>query len=215
MRKSFISIILCVVCFGMSGCIDIFQNITRDTNGIDYNTIRITVSKTVLAMANSLSNSSDIDYEKLFDESDLNNLDMNDYNQYGATVSKVNDMMDIGYLIEMSINNSDRNTADLINRSNVNFIPKYANNVVSIPIDFLNGNYSSTDDSSMAAAFLATGKYRLLISKKCAPNISKVIIKANNGETEISFLNLYDSYLIEVPLPLLMVSAVDLLIYLM
>ncbi|MDR2747415.1 MAG: hypothetical protein LBB77_08225 [Treponema sp.] len=45
------------LCFVLSGCIDIFQHITKDNNGIDKNTIKVTVSKTVFAMANGLSGS--------------------------------------------------------------------------------------------------------------------------------------------------------------
>lgn len=80
------------LCFVLSGCIDIFQHITKDNNGIDKNTIKVTVSKTVFAMANGLSGSGDnIDYEKLFNES--NNISVEEYNQYNASVKTVNDAM--------------------------------------------------------------------------------------------------------------------------
>jgi hypothetical protein len=36
----------------------------------------------------------------------------------------------------------------------------------------------------------------------------------SEGETGISFLDLHDEYLIEIPIPTILVSSVDLLIYL-
>jgi hypothetical protein len=77
----------------------------------------------------------------------------------------------------------------------------------------LGENSGSTDGNAMAAAFLATGKYRLAISKKCIANIERVTIKTNEGETDINFLDLYDEYLVEVPIPIIFMSAIDLIIY--
>jgi hypothetical protein len=95
----------------LSSCIDIFQHITKDGNGIDKNTIKVTVSKAVFAMANGLSGAGDnIDYEELFNES--NNIDIKEYNQFNAIVKNVNDTMDVGYLVEMNIDYRNR---DIIN----------------------------------------------------------------------------------------------------
>jgi hypothetical protein len=201
-----------IFCFGLSGCIDIFQHITKDSNGIDKNTIKVTVSKTIFAMANGLSGSGEsIDYEKLFNES--NNIDVKEYNKFDATVETVNDTMDIGYLVDMNIDYRDRNTLNTINRSNTSFIPKYNGKNVTIHIDCLGEDSASTDDNAMAAAFLATGKYRLAISKKCIASVGRITIKTAKGETDINFLDLYDEYLVEIPIPIIFMSAVDLIIY--
>jgi hypothetical protein len=213
MKKIVVLLMILVPSLVLSSCIDIFQHLTRDTNSLERNTIRVTVSKTIFAMAKGLSGSDNIDYEKLFDESDLNTMDMNEYNQFGVNIKKINDLMDIGFLLTMNIDYRDRNLVNKINRANINFIPKYNGKNIIIHIDFLNGKYSSSDDNAMAAAFLATGKYRLAVNKKCIADIGKVTIKANNTETEINFLDLYDEYLIEIPLPIIMMSAIDLIIY--
>jgi hypothetical protein len=201
-----------IFCFVLSGCIDIFQRITKDGDGNDRNTIKVTVSKTVFAMANGFSESSEsIDYEKLFNES--NNIDINEYNKFNATVKTVNDTMDVGYLVDMNINYRDRNTVSEINRSNTSFIPKYNGKNIAIYIDNIGNNSDSSDNNAMAAAFLATGKYRLAISKKCIANIDRIIIKINEGETEINFLDLYDEYLVEIPIPIIFMSDLDIIIY--
>jgi hypothetical protein len=212
MKKLVIFSMIFILCFILSGCIDIFQHITKDGNGIDKNTIKVTVSKTVFAMANSLSDSSeDIDYEKLFNES--NNIDIRDYNQFNAIITTLNDTMDVGYLVDMNIDYRDRNTLNAINRSNTSFIPKYNGRNIIVHIDRLGEDSGSTDDNAMAAAFLATGKYRLAISKKCIANVERITIKNNEGETGINFLDLYDEYLVEIPIPIIFMSAVDLTIY--
>jgi hypothetical protein len=65
----------------------------------------------------------------------------------------------------------------------------------------------------MAAAFLAAGKYRLAISKKCVANIERVTIKTDKEEEDISFLDLYDEYLVEIPMPIIFMSEIDLIIH--
>jgi hypothetical protein len=212
MKKITLPVIVFVLCLALSGCIDIFQHITRDENGIERNTIKISVSKTIFEMANGLSGSSDsLDYGKLFDES--NNVDITDYNQFNATVKTINDTMDIGYLIDMNIDYRDRNTIDKINRSNASFIPKYNGKNIVIRVACLGGNSGSTEDNALAAAFLAAGKYRLAISKKCISNVDRIILKTNEGETRINFLDLYDQYLVEIPIPVIFTSDIDLILY--
>jgi Fe-S cluster assembly iron-binding protein IscA len=144
--------------FSISGCIDIFQHITKD-NGIDKHTIKVTVSKVVFAMAKG---DNDIDYGEIFDGS---NIDIEEYNQYNASVKTINDAMDVAFLFDMDIDYRDRTMVNRINRDNPSFIPKYNGKNMSIHIDSLSNNSDSTEDNAIAAAFLATGKYRLAISK--------------------------------------------------
>jgi hypothetical protein len=212
MKRFGLRLIIFIFCLVLSGCIDIFQHITKDGSGIDRNTIRVTVSKAVLEMANSFSGSGDsIDYDELFNES--KNTDVAKYNQFNASVRTINDTMDVGYVVDMSIDYRDRDTLNKINRDNTSFIPKYNGKNIAIHIDCLGGKSGSTDDNAMAAAFLATGKYRLVISKKCIANIGRVTIKTTEGETGIPFLDLYDEYLIEIPMPIIFMSDLDLIIF--
>lgn len=212
-RIRFISLI-CVLCFMLSGCIDIFQSLTKDSNGVDKTTIKVSVSKLILAMANGFSDSDkNTDYEKLFEESELNTVDIKNYSQFGATVKKVNDTMDVGYLLEMNIDYRDRNTVNRINQSNVSFIPRYNGKNVTVHIGCLGDSTGTTEDNAMAAAFLSAGKYRLAISKKCIAAVSKAVVVTTDGEMEIGFVDLYDQYLVEIPISFLYLSDVDLTVY--
>jgi hypothetical protein len=211
MKKIALLSLVFILCLVLSGCIDIFQHITKDGNGNDRNTIKISISKTLFAMANGFSESDDnIDYEKLFNES--SNLDITEYNEFNARVKTINDIMDFGFLIDMNIDYRDRNMVNKINSSNESLIPKYNGKNIIIHLDNIGSN-SSPADNAIAAAFYAAAKYRLAISKKCIANIDRVIAKTNEGETEINFLDLYDEYLIEIPILIIFTSDLDITIY--
>jgi hypothetical protein len=211
MKKLVFPSIAFAFCIVLSGCIDIYQYLTKDANGIERNTIKVTVSKTVFAMANGFSDSSNaIDYEELFDESSP--IDIGEYNQFNASIKKVNDTMDVGYLVAMNIDYRDRNIVNKINSNNTSFIPKYNGKDIIIHIDCI-GENSDSADNEMAMAFLATGKYRLAISKKCIANIDRITIKTDENETNINFTDLYDEYLVEIPIPIIFMSDIDLILY--
>ena len=65
----------------------------------------------------------------------------------------------------------------------------------------------------MVQLFLATSKYRLLVSKACMPSISKVILKESKKSTEVSYLDLYDEYLIDIPIITLLKDKITIEIY--
>ena len=216
MKKPHLFLVI-ALCLGLSGCIDIFQYITKDTDGVDKNTIKVTISKVLLALADSFSDSTgSVDYEELFDElfadSELKALDVHNYTQYGAAVKRVNDAVDVGFMIEMNLDYRDRDTVNKINRDDTSFIPKYNGKNITLHIDCI-GDGASVEENEMASAFLSAGKYRLMISKKCIAAVDKVTLKTPRGETEISCLELYDGYLVEVPISLIFISDVDVVIY--
>jgi Fe-S cluster assembly iron-binding protein IscA len=161
-------------------------------------------------MANGMSGGGDIDYEKLFNES--NTVDVQEYTQFNGSVKAVNDSLDAGYLVNMNIDYQDKTMADAINRSNISFIPKYKDKNIAIHIACIGGGAGSEGDD-MSAAFLATGKYRLTVNKTCIAEIDRVTIKTRDGEKEITALDLYDNYLIEIPIPIIFMSDIDLLLY--
>ena len=194
----------------LSGCFDIYQNITRDSNGFDRNIIKVTLNKTMIDMGNSFGESGAIDYNDIFKDDDP---ELNEYKRFGAYVSKINSELDIGYLIEMSLNYRDSAVTNAINQSKDSFIHKYNGKNMTIHIDFANKSGSSGDDGGMATAVMSSGKYRLVVSKKCVANIRRVTLKTNEGESDVSFFDVVDGYLIEIPIPILFASAIDIYIH--
>ena len=203
-----------MLCFCLSGCFDIFQYITRDNDGIDKITVRATVSKGFFAMVYGLSGSTDdIDYNEMFDESDMYTFDTDNYIQYGAVIERINDVSEFGLQLRMNIDYRDQNVMDEINRTSSSFIPKYNENGMTIRIERIGNVASSVEENVMTAVFLASGRYRLMISKRCIENINRAVIKTIEDEAEISFIDLYDKYLLEIPIPLLIMDDIDLILY--
>jgi hypothetical protein len=210
MKKLFYFSTIFILSIALSGCFDIFQHITKDNSGADKNTIKVTLSKTVFEMISGFADSEVINYDELFEE----DIDIEEYEQFHASINKINDTMEAGYLFDMTIDYRDRNMMNIINTTDASFIPKYTGKTIDIFIECLGESTDSIEDNEMAAAFLASGKYRLVISKKCAPNISRVVIETPEENTEIGYIDLFDDYLIEMPMPILFISDIDLKIYL-
>ena len=198
MKKIGLGICIGLCCLSLTGCIDIVQHITRKSDGTDQNTISLTIAKAMLEMATSMQGNSSVNYDELFTE--FNASDMKEYEQFGAKITKINDQVNVGYLIDMNINYKDKDILKAINAEDIDFIPKYTKKKMTIYVGSLQDDDSSQTGNEMAQLFLATSKYRLLISKSCMPSISKVILKESKKSTEISYLDLYDEYLIEIPI---------------
>ncbi|MCL2042804.1 MAG: hypothetical protein FWG89_01555 [Treponema sp.] len=212
-KQSAFLVIIFIQSLFISGCFDIYHNITKDNNGFERNSIKVTLSKILLEMAYSFDNSGSIDYDDIFDDIfGDSEIDFDDYNEFGASISNINNEFDIGLLISMSLNYRDRDVSNAINRGSHSFIHKYDGKNITIHIDMA-GSSGVTEDNAMAAMFLAASKYRLSISKKCVADIIKVTLKNDEDETEIGFTDLPDGYLIEIPMSILFLSAIDIVIY--
>lgn len=208
-----ISLLLCIglCCLSLTGCIDIVQHITRKSDGTEQNTISITVTKAVLELFASMQGNTSLNYDELFDE--FNTSDMKEYEQFGAKMTKINDQVNAGYLIDMNIDYKDKNVLKAINAEDIDFIPKYAKNKMMIYAGSLKDDDSLQTDNEMLQLFLASSKYRLLISKSCMPSISKILLKKTKKSTEVSYIDLYDEYLIDIPIMLLLTDKTTIEIY--
>ena len=208
-----ISLLLCIglCCLSLTGCIDIVQHITRKTDGTEQNTISIMVTKAVIELFASMQGNRTVNYDELFTE--FNTSDMKEYEQFGAKMTKINDQVNAGYLIDMNIDYKDKNVLKAINAEDIDFIPKYAKNKMMIYAGSLKDDDSLQTDNEMLQLFLASSKYRLLISKSCMPSISKILLKKAKKSTEVSYIDLYDEYLIDIPIMLLLTDKTTIEIY--
>lgn len=210
MKKITLWIYVGLYCVSLTGCIDIVQHITRKNDGTDQNTISITIAKAMVDMAAAMDGKSSADYDALFAEFNTSNMEA--YSQFSAKITKINDQVNAGFLIDMNLNYKDKNTLHAINTKGVDFIPKYGKKKMTIYAGSLQQNGNSSQNE-MGQLFLATSKYRLLVSKSCMPSISKVVLETSKKSTEIGYLDLYDEYLIDVPLMLLLQDKVTIDIY--
>ena len=212
MKKIGLGICIGLYCLSLTGCLDIVQHITRKSDGTDQNTISITVAKAMIETAAAIQGDSSVNYDDLFAE--FNASDIKEYEQFGAKITKINDQVNAGYLIDMNLNYKDKNTLKAINAEDIDFIPRYTKKKMTIYIGSLQQESDSLQtDNEMVQLFLATSKYRLLISKSCMPSISKVILKESKKSTEVGYLDLYDEYMIDIPIAVLLKEKTTVEIY--
>lgn len=212
MKKIGLGICIGLYCLSLTGCLDIVQHITRKSDGTDQNTISITVAKAMIETAAAIQGDSSVNYDDLFAE--FNASDIKEYEQFGAKITKINDQVNAGYLIDMNLNYKDKNTLKAINAEDIDFIPRYTKKKMTIYIGSLQQESDSLQtDNEMVQLFLATSKYRLLISKSCMPSISKVILKESKKSTEVGYLDLYDEYMIDIPIAVLLKEKITVEIY--
>jgi len=211
MKKITLLICIGLCCLSLTGCIDIVQHITRKSDGTDQNTISITVTKAVIEMLASMQGNPSVNYDELFAE--FNTSDMKEYEQFGAKITKINDQVNAGYLIDMNINYKDKDILKAINAEDIDLIPKYGKKKMTIYAGSLQDDDYSKTDNEMLQLFLASSRYRLLISKTCMPSIKKVLLKTAKKTTEVSYLDLYDEYMIDIPITLLLTDKTTIEIY--
>lgn len=208
-----ITLLLCIglYCLSLTGCVDIVQHITRKTDGTEQNTISIMVTKAVIELFASMQGNRTVNYDELFTE--FNTSDMKEYEQFGAKITKINDQTNVGYLIDMNIDYKDKDVLKAINAENIDFIPKYAKKKMTIYIGSMQDKSALQTQNEVLQLFLASSKYRLLISKTCMPSISKVLLKMSKQSVEVSYLDLYDEYLIDIPIAFLLTDKITVELY--
>jgi hypothetical protein len=208
--KKLLLILVVSECLLLTSCIDILQHITVDKNGIELNTIQFTVSKAIFEFANKMNeNQEPIDYDKYFsNNSDLSSLEKN---KYCSSISKINTVLDYGYTIKMRIDRKNKETMNSIEKEKIGFIPIKKGK--SYIFDFSSMNDSSSknqEDNGMQYALLSTAKYKLLISKKMISDIKKLYLVSGSNETEYSYVDLDDEYLVEIPIIIMIQGQIQL-----
>ena len=204
MKKILLYVCLFFCSLMLTSCIDVVQHITRKSDGTEKNIISITFSKAIFEMAKAMQGDSfspnDDDFFKELGGTDSLNSD-----GFSATRSKIDNEFSAGYLIDMDINYKDKAIKEKV-LSNIEAeglpVHVYDKDKIVINLGFLHNNATSKNDE-MGQAFLASAKYRLLLSKTCMPKLSKVVLKFRSGEMNMAYEDFYDEYLIEIPILLL------------
>ena len=211
MKKKAFWVCIGLCCLSLTGCLDIVQHITRKNDGTVQNTISITVAKAMLEIGAAMMGQSSPNDDELFNEFD--EFDMDEYESFAAKIVKINNPVNIGYLIDMNIDYQNKEMLKALNTRDIDFVPKYEKKKMTIYVGTLqDSNYSKTDNKMMQM-FLATCRYRLLVNKSGMPSIGKVILKSAQNSMQIGFLDLYDEYLIDIPMSILFEEKVTIELY--
>ncbi len=211
MKKKALWVCIGLCCLSLTGCLDIVQHITRKSDGTVQNTISITVAKAMLEIGAAMMGQPSPNDDELFNEFD--EFDMDEYESFAAKIVKINNPVNIGYLIDMNIDYQNKEMLKALNTRDIDFVPKYEKKKMTIYVGTLqDSNYSKTDNEMMQM-FLATCRYRLLVNKSGMPSIGKVILKSAQNSMQIGFLDLYDEYLIDIPMSILFEEKVTIELY--
>jgi len=206
MKKTLLCVCLFLCSLSFICCVDVVQHVTRKNDGTEKNIISFTFSKAMFEMAKAMGgDSSSFDYNDFLDE--FGDSDSLEYDGFSAKLTKIDNDFSVGYLFDMSIDYKDKNIQEkLLTDAEIAPlpIPRYEKNKMVIYLGFLNEkNSASSNNEEMGMAFLASAVYRLLVSKKCMPQISRIVLKSATQNMNIGYADFYDEYLIEVPIPLL------------
>ncbi|MDR2313180.1 MAG: hypothetical protein LBE02_01435 [Spirochaetaceae bacterium] len=185
----------------LSGCLDIFQYITRLDNGADRHVIKIGLTANPLVME-EIERKERLEEIKSMEEFlELYKI-INAYKQYGAAIEEIDDAGEFGYLVKMDILHNE-DTVEMIIAGNDNFVPRYTRDGMIIPLKNLGAGI--VDEHTKSFLF-GLGRYHLMISKRCMPRISSAAALASQKPVDglpplpVTVFDLGDYYLVNVPL---------------
>ncbi len=208
------SIACCVIILPLlTSCVDIYQHICMDKNGEIAMYVHCTMSKGILGMANAMGGTSgSLSYDD-FSKDMGKGLSEQKELLINGEAGIINTRFDIGGYCKGVIDSNKRyKNTDSTKRT---FIPEHKDKKWIIPLDFSGTDLASGKEESdkFAYALLSSAKYTLSIAKTVVPKLSCVSLRKGSGESlPMDFLDTYDSYLIEVPLPLLLDEKIELVI---
>lgn len=193
MKKSQFFILLIILCFSLTSCIDYVQSVTYK-NGKYEIYYKVTLSKVLFAMMDENPESV---FEDFGDDMDL---------PENITLNPVDTDLEVGAEIIMSINPK---TTDEKEKS---FLPTVAGNKCFIP--FLLGDNKSLAESledseddegaEMAQAMLSSAKCRIMLSKKVLPDIETAYFEGQYGQNySIPVFDYGECFCLEIPASIL------------
>jgi len=195
----------------LTGCVDVLHYIGEENNKLLVN-IRWTLQKSVIELFAEMSGETITDdyYEKEFGLSEEEIVE-----EFPPRVEikyeQINNQLDFGYDIFLSINKYLLKSIGE-NYKEAYFLPIKTEKGMRIILPPPMEAEAETEDIEMMAAFLASTKYRLIMSKTILPKIEDVFIKADEEAYAPSIKDLPEVYIIEFPLVLWILTKEELVI---
>lgn len=183
--------------FCFTGCIDIYQHISKNKTGKTDMYLQISFSKALVAMANGFSGDQEsFDYKDWLD----NNGGFSSLDTAGIPnleKGKIDSETDFGYFIRASYP-AQRNEVN----QDASFFPQQIGNKIVICLNFKSDSEDdqNSESNQMANAMLSSAKYRLSISKSYAPKVSKITLEDDDIIRKINFTDMSDEYLVDIPI---------------
>lgn len=189
----------------MTSCLDGLHHITKKKNGDVVVTFKMIASKALFDMANNMGGGDGSSLEEEFGSEIIEEDDIHDMvpGLKSVRVEMINDEIDFGFVVTMTIDDLSKVPAD------TPFIPHIYNDRLEIFPYMSESGSTSEDESGMAMAFMASAKYKVIVSKTIYPAASKAYLASLDQELEFTLVDLGDSYLIDVPFAVMMLDEIE------
>ncbi len=197
-KKAIGIIVFSLMVLFLSGCFNITQHISKEGNELNV-FVKFTVSKSVFEMASSMggNKSDDNPCEDIFKYNEENIISGFPENIEARFVKADNDV-ECGYEMYMSVDTKSKDYKKL-KRSNAPALFPLVDDE-GIYIKFPQNDEESGGGDQMGAAFMSTALYRLTINRNVIDEIESVTFKNDEESYDISYIELPDIFIIEVPL---------------
>ncbi len=183
--------LLILASIASTSCLDMLSYTTVDKSGNVSSSVKVTISKSILAMAAMFDEDSDIDYNEIFDMSTMEEID------YISSYNLINTDFEYGVHLDISIPKKQLDKLDIYDDIS-SFVPIKKGNSYYMVFQ----QDDNIDEETMM--MLSSLKYQVFISKSYIKEIKSVIITNNeDDEYHLDFYDFKDSYLIEVPMAFL------------
>lgn len=183
--------LLIILSISLIGCFDIFSNISEDDTNI-YVFMNVVMPKSIIEISGSLSGEK-IDYNDLFGSDDLSKS-----MPKGTKITKIDTPLEVGYNIQITANK--RGVISTETALSVFGLPYKKGNTCYINLYSDVAKSAMKKQNDITIATLASFKYTLVVSKTFINKITSASITNSKGTYKVSFYEMNDSYLIEVPL---------------
>lgn len=198
-RKKAIGIIVfSLIVLLLSGCFNIAQHISKEGNDLNV-FVKFAVSKSVFEMSSSMggNKSDDNPCEGVFEFNEdfiISEIPEN----IEARFVRVDNDLECGYEMYMIVDVKSKDYKKLKRSNAPALFPLIDNDEIYIKFPKNDENGSSGDQ--MGAAFMSTAVYRLTINHNVIDEIESVTFSNADESYDISYIELPDIYIIEVPL---------------
>ena len=189
-----------------TGCFNITQHISKE--GKDLNVfLKFSVSKSIFELSNSMGGKSDEnpceDIFKFNEEQIINTFPKNIEAEY----NKVDSELECGYEMYMSVDTKGKEYKKLKKSNAPALFPLVDDG--EIYIKFPQSGEEDEGGDQMSAAFMSTALYRLTVNRDVIDEIHEVTFNAGDEFYELSYIELPDIFIIEVPLAYWITSSSD------
>lgn len=209
-RRRIARIALVALAVGLlSGCVEIFQYVGYTDDGRLEVSFSFSIQKAIFELGAGLNGEGSVDFDEEFGELDSEiTSDVPDWVE--VDVSQIDTELEYGVSMTMRVDEERLTAAETLSEypDDIAFLPRRSGDSILI---YLEGMGSGGEEDEMAAAFLASAKYRLLVSSSYAESISSASFEVEGSDESlpVEVREFGEVYLLELPMLYLFSHAGD------